>query len=182
MSSDVELKTIEQRLVELEGERQTLLARRSALLDSNLAVLRLSSSQKIDIYMKLFRGRQDIYANHWQNKRGRSGYSVGCHNEWQQGKCNKPKIKCMECVHQAFKILDQKAIYNHLAGRHILGLYPLLEDYSCWLLAADFDKSDWQEAVSAFRKACNEFKVPCSVERSRSGNGAHIWVFFESPV
>ena len=182
VASETELKSIEARLSELDREREILLARRSALLDTNIATLRLNSSQKIDIYMKLFRGRQDIYANRWQNKQGRSGYSVSCHNEWQQGKCNKPKVKCTECPNQAFKVLDQQAIYDHLAGRHTLGLYPLLEDNSCWLLAADFDKSDWQEAVSAFRKACRELNVPFCVERSRSGNGAHIWVFFESPV
>jgi superfamily II DNA or RNA helicase len=182
VSSEIELKAIEARLSELDSEREILLARRSALLDTNIAALRLNASQKIDIYMKLFRGRQDIYANRWQNKQGRSGYSVSCHNEWQQGKCYKPKVKCMECVNQAFKVLDQKAMYDHLAGKHILGLYPLLEDNSCWLLAADFDKSDWQEAVSAFRKACTVLDVSFSVERSRSGNGAHIWVFFESPV
>ncbi len=182
VSSETELKAIEARLLELENERAILLTRRSALLDTSITLLRLSSSQKIDIYMKLFRGRQDIYANRWQNKQGRSGYSVACHNEWQQGKCNKPKVKCMECVHQAFKTLDQQANYDHLAGKYTLGLYPLLEDNRCWLLAADFDKSDWQEAVSAFRKACVALNVPYSVERSRSGNGAHIWVFFESPV
>jgi hypothetical protein len=182
VASESELEAIEARLSALESERELLLARRSALLDTNIVVLRLSSSQKIDIYMKLFRGRQDIYANRWQNKQGRSGYSVSCHNEWQQGKCNKPKIKCSECPNQAFKVLDQQAIYDHLVGRHTLGLYPLLEDNSCWLLAADFDKLDWQEAVSAFRKAGRELNVPFCIERSRSGNGAHIWVFFESPV
>jgi len=81
VSSDTELKAIEARLIELNSERELLLARRSALLDTNITILRLSSSQKIDIYMKLFRGRQDIYANRWQNKQGRSGYSVSCHNE-----------------------------------------------------------------------------------------------------
>ena len=78
--------------------------------------------------------------------------------------------------------LDQQANYDHLAGKYTLGLYPLLEDNRCWLLAADFDKSDWKEAVTAFRRACAVLNVPFSVERSRSGNGAHIWVFFESPV
>lgn len=178
----MELNAIEARLSELESERELLLVRRSALLDTRITMLRLNSSQKIDIYMKLFRGRQDIYANRWQNKQGRNGYSVSCHNEWQQGKCNKPKIKCTECANQAFKSLDQQAIYDHLAGKYTFGLYPLLEDNRCWLLAADFDKSDWQEAVTAFRKACNVLNVPFSVERSRSGNGAHIWVFFQSPV
>ncbi len=182
MSSDVELEIIDKRLSELESERQILLARRSALLNSNLTMLSLNTTQKIDIYMGLFRGRKDIYANRWQSKEGRGGYSVSCHNEWQQGICFKPKVKCTECVNQAFKLLDRSAIYGHLSGKHTIGLYPLLEDNSCWLLAADFDKSDWQVAVQAFRKACNELNIPCSVERSRSGNGAHIWVFFESPV
>ena len=98
MSSEMELKAIEAKVSELENEREILLARRSALLDTSLAILRLSSSQKIEIYMKLFRGRQDIYANRWQNKQGRRGYSVSCHNEWRQDKCNKPKVKCTECV------------------------------------------------------------------------------------
>lgn len=182
MSSGVELEIIDKRLSELESERQILLARRSALLNSNLTMLSLNTTQKIDIYMGLFRGRKDIYANRWQSKEGRGGYSVSCHNEWQQGICFKPKVKCTECVNQAFKLLDRSAIYGHLSGKHTIGLYPLLEDNSCWLLAADFDKSDWQVAVQAFRKACNELNIPCSVERSRSGNGAHIWVFFESPV
>ncbi len=182
MSVKIELQVIEARLAELEIEQQSLLAKRAALLNPDSSGARLSSSQKIDIYIQLFRGRQDIYANRWQNKQGRSGYSVTCHNEWQQGKCNKPKVKCMECTNQAFKTLDQKAIYNHLAGKQTLGLYPLLEDDSCWLLATDFDKSDWQAAVKAYQHACNELEIPCCVERSRSGNGAHIWVFFESPV
>jgi len=182
VSSEAELKAIEAKLIELDSERTILLARRTALLSTNIDTLRLSSSQKIDIFMKLFRGRQDIYANRWQNKQGRSGYSVSCFNEWQQGKCNKPKVKCTECVHQAFKPLDGQANYDHLAGKYTLGLYPLLEDNRCWLLAADFDKSDWKEAVTAFRKTCVALNIPFSVERSRSGNGAHIWVFFESPV
>lgn len=123
-----ELELVEVRLAELESERQSWLSRRAVLLNSSTSLSPLSSSQKIDIYMQLFRGRQDIYANRWQNKQARSGYSVACHNEWQQGKCNKPKVKCMECPHQSFKSLDQQAIYNHLSGKQVLGLYPLLQD------------------------------------------------------
>lgn len=182
MLAKTELELIDVRLAELESEQQSLLSKRTVLLNSRSYLSQLSSSQKIDIYMQLFLGRKDIYANRWQNKQGRSGYSVACHNEWQQGKCNKPKVKCMECPHQSFKPLDQQAIYNHLAGKQTVGLYPLLEDDNCWLLAADFDKSDWQAAVTAFRKACDFLSIPYSVERSRSGNGAHIWVFFDTPV
>lgn len=86
-----ELSAIDARLYELAREREILLARRSVLLDADLGTLYLSATQKIDIYMTLFRGRQDIYANRWQNQQGRSGYSVSCHNEWQQDKCHKPK-------------------------------------------------------------------------------------------
>jgi len=177
-----ELNEIDAKLAQLNLDKQNLLSRRAALINSSVHEFQFSPSQKIDIYMQLFRGRQDIYANRWQNKQGRSGYSVACHNEWQQDKCNKPKVKCMECPHQAFKSLDQQAIYNHLSGKQVLGLYPLLKDDHCWLLAADFDKSDWQEAVKAFRKACLESDIFCAVERSRSGNGAHIWIFFESLI
>ncbi|WDE14690.1 DEAD/DEAH box helicase family protein [Thalassomonas haliotis] len=142
----------------------------------------LTPEQKVNIFTDLFRGRKDIYANRWENKQQRSGYSVACHNEWQQGTCNKPKIKCTECSYQAFKILDQQTIYQHLSGKQTIGLYPLLQDDHCWLLAADFDKADWREAITAFRKACNEWQIPCSVEVSRSGNGAHVWIFFDTPL
>jgi hypothetical protein len=177
-----ELDKIDAELAQLELDKQNLLSRRAVLISSIAPQLQFNTSQKIALFIQLFRGRQDIFANRWQNKQARSGYSVACHNEWQKDKCFKPKVKCMECTNQAFKILDQQAMYNHLAGKQTLGLYPLLQDDTCWLLAADFDKSDWQEAVLAFRKACNDLSVPCSVERSRSGNGAHIWVFFEEPI
>lgn len=170
------------RLAELESERQRLLSKRAVLLNPNNNLSRLRSSEKIDIYMNLFRGRENIYAHRWQNKQGRSGYSVACLNEWRHGICNKPKVKCMECINQNFKKLDKRAIYGHLSGEQTLGLYPLLKDDHCWLLAVDFDKSDWKEAAIAFFNACNKYSLPCSIERSRSGNGAHIWLFFETPV
>ena len=177
-----ELDKIDAKLAQLELDKQNLLSKRAVLMNIEEHQFQFSTSQKIDIYMQLFRGRQDIYANRWQNKQGRSGYSVACSNEWQQGKCNKPKVKCMECPNQAFKKLDQQAIYNHLSGKQTFGLYPLLKDDTCWLLAADFDKSDWEIAVSAFRQACEQLSIPCSIERSRSGNGAHVWIFFETPT
>lgn len=177
-----ELEYIEMRLAELENERQSLLSKRTALLNSSNQLPQLNPSQKIDIYMGLFRGRDDIYAHRWQNKQGRSGYSVACHNEWCQGLCNKPQVRCMECVNQDFKRLDKHSIYGHLSGEQTLGLYPLLENDNCWLLAVDFDKSDWKTAAIAFFNACNEYSLPCSIERSRSGNGAHIWLFFETPI
>ena len=127
-------------------------------------------------------GRDDIHAFRWENKQGKSGYAVACHNEWQPGLCNKPKIKCSECTNKAYIALGSRSIYDHLSGAQTIGLYPLLADDTCQLLAVDFDKSDWQQAVKAFAQVCNANSIPCAIERSRSGNGAHIWIFFESIV
>ena len=118
----------------------------------------------------------------WENKQGRQGYVLACDNEWRQGICHKPKVKCGECLHQAFQPLDQRAFYEHLSGLRTVGLYPLLPGDDTWLLALDFDKFDWEEAVKALRYACSEWEIPCSVERSRSGDGAHVWLFFEQAI
>ncbi len=128
--------------------------------------------------MTLFRGRTDVFAHHWQNSKGRSGYSVACENEWVPKLCHKPKVKCMDCANQQFKPITEQAIYQHLSGKKIVGLYPLLHDNTCQLLAIDFDKNDWREAVVAAAKASLELYIPYAIEVSRSGQGAHLWVFF----
>ncbi|MCU7860282.1 MAG: hypothetical protein KZQ86_10750 [Candidatus Thiodiazotropha sp. (ex Lucinoma kastoroae)] len=187
---DQELQSIETRLAALEREKQTLLTKQQALLarqpsiasPATHSIETLSTQQKVELFSRLFRGRNDIYALRWENKQGRSGYSLACANEWQQGLCHKPKIKCGECSNRAFKSIDEKVIYDHLTGKHTAGLYPLLNNDHCWLLAVDFDKSDWKLAVAAFSGACAAWNIPCAVERSRSGNGAHIWIFFDSRI
>lgn len=134
------------------------------------------------MFRKLFRGRQDVYAVRWQGSSGRSGYAVACENEWVPGICQKPRIKCGECPHKKFKSLDFNAVYDHLSGKHVAGLYPLLPDSSCYLLAVDFDKEDWRADVRALAQACRDEGVPYLVEISRSGAGAHLWVFFSDAV
>ncbi|MEW8070927.1 MAG: DEAD/DEAH box helicase family protein, partial [Candidatus Thiodiazotropha sp.] len=141
-----------------------------------------SPEQKIAVFRNLFRGRTDIFANRWQNQRGRSGYTVACDNEWAQGVCNKPRIKCLDCTHRQFGKLNDQVIYRHLAGQQVVGLYPLLQDSTCHLLATDFDKGNWQDEVKAMSRACTEYGVPHAVEISRSGNGAHLWIFFNDKV
>lgn len=138
--------------------------------------------QKVEIFKRLFNGRSDVYASRWQNSNGRSGYSVACLNEWKQEICNKPKIKCNECSNRKYKSLNNQVIYDHLSGKLVVGLYPLLTDNTCHLLAVDFDKSDWQESTKAMSQACLQFSIPHAIEISRSGNGAHIWIFFSEPV
>ena len=138
----------------------------------------------------MFRGREEVFPRRWENpKSGKSGYSPVCRNEWVRGVCGKPQVKCGECPNQAFVPFGDDIIRSHLTGKtagnavdFTAGVYPLLADETCWFLAADFDKSSWKRDVAAFRDTARAKGVPVAIERSRSGNGAHAWVFFEEPV
>ena len=141
------------------------------------------AAEKARLFAGLFRGRSDVYPKLWINRRtGRKGYSPACANEWVRGLCDKKKVKCGQCQNKAFLPVTDEAILEHLRGRHVMGVYPLLEDETCWFLAVDFDKSSWMEDVKAFAETCREFDIPVNLERSRSGNGAHAWFFFTAPV
>lgn len=138
---------------------------------------------KINLFMSLFKGRDDVYAERWENsKKDISGYSPACGNEWVPGICQKPKIKCSACKNKAYLQPNETVIEKHLRGEIIAGIYPLLADETCWFLSMDFDDDGWQSDISALRKTCAKFNIPIAVERSRSGNGAHAWFFFEEPV
>jgi superfamily II DNA or RNA helicase len=142
-----------------------------------------SPTEKINLFKSLFKGREDVFATRWENrKKGTSGYSPVCGNEWVRGICQKPKIKCSACTNKNFLELNSQAIEDHLRGKTVAGIYPLLPDETCWFLAIDFDGYDWQKDITTIRKVCSEFAIPLAVERSRSGNGAHAWFFFLQPV
>ena len=176
---------IDTRLSELEQEKKQLLALRERLQQSSLTTPVSDSytpKQKVRIFRNLFRGRTDIFANRWQNQQGRSGYSIACNNEWVQGVCHKPRIKCQDCNHRQFTELNDEIVYHHLAGQQVVGLYPLMHDNTCCFLAVDFDKGQWKEEVKAMSQACASFEIPHAIEISRSGNGAHLWIFFKDKV
>lgn len=140
-------------------------------------------NDKINLFMSLFKGRDDVFAKRWENpKKGTSGYSPACGNEWVYGICEKPKIKCSVCKHKDYLHLDQQVIEKHLRGEIIAGIYAMLSDETCWFLSIDFDDEGWQADISTLRTTCAGFKISVAVERSRSGNGAHAWFFFEEPV
>jgi superfamily II DNA or RNA helicase len=140
-------------------------------------------AEKVTLFRQLFRGRADVFPTRFVSKRtGKPGYAPACANKFVPGLCELPRIKCGDCRHQAFTPVSDTAVLDHLQGRHVMGLYPLLEDETCWLLAVDFDKGTWVEDVSAFIATCRNTGLPAAVERSRSGNGAHVWFFFASPV
>ena len=142
-----------------------------------------TSAEKVQLFRSLFRGRADVYPTRFVSKKtGKPGYAPACANKFVRGVCDLPRIKCGECPNQAFQAADDRAILNHLKGQHVMGVYPLLGDETCWFLAADFDKASWQDDVAALVGTCRGTGVPVSVERSRSGNGAHAWFFFAEPV
>lgn len=142
----------------------------------------LGTSDKIALFRRLFQGRTDVFPLRWESSKGRSGYSPACGNEWKAGICRKPTIKCRDCTQRLLLPVTDQVIYDHLAGRHTAGVYPLLTDDTCRFLAVDFDKTDWRDDVRALAASCRELKVSAATEISRSGNGAHVWIFFSEPV
>lgn len=148
-----------------------------------------SAEEKIRLFRSLFRGREDVYPRRFESRKtGKSGYAPACSNEWVRGVCEKPRIRCAECQHRRFLPVTDDVIRWHLSGedRHrqpfVAGVYPLLLDESCYFLAADFDKASWQEDSAAFLQTCRRLDVDAALERSRSGQGGHVWIFFEQAI
>jgi superfamily II DNA or RNA helicase len=202
---EAELARVRARLADLDAQRQQLQREMASLEDrlvtehapavekptfENAPVTNASPShEKVDLFRRLFAGRPDVFPVRWDNRKtGRSGYSPACANEWVRGICGKPKVKCGECPHQKFIPPDEGVMEKHLrgddgrSGDYVAGVYPLLPDDTCWFLAADFDKASWAEDANALLETCRVKGVPAALERSRSGNGGHIWIFFAEPV
>lgn len=186
---------LEKRLKDLENEKSSILneisSLRSKLIEHKQNTNEFSSKEKINIFMNLFRGRTDVFPKRWDNiKTNKSGYSPACSNEWIRGVCNKPKIKCGDCNNQLFIPLTANIVHKHLVGEnnmygkkdHTIGICPMLPDNKCWFLAVDFDKENWQLDAKAFLSTCNDKNVPAYLERSRSGNGGHVWIFFKESI
>ena len=208
-SPTTEIADLQKRLAELDRERESMLTaleqlklrgepELQAALSSQWAAdasatTALSNADKITLFLSLFRGRGDVFPRRWENpKTGKTGYAPACRNEWVRGICEKPRIKCTDCLNQAFVPVTDDVVRKHLQGRDlarpgraeafVAGVYALLPDETCWFLAADFDKQSWQHDALAFVATCRGKGVPAVLERSSSGNGAHVWIFFSEPV
>ena len=152
------------------------------------------AAEKIALFRRLFGGRTDVFPVRWDNpKSGRSGYAPACANEWVRGVCGKPQVKCGDCPNRAFIAVTPDVIECHLRGEDrvrpngrggafVVGVYPLLFDDTCYFLAVDFDDESWVTDALAYVATCRELRVPAALERSRSGNGGHVWLFFSEPV
>jgi hypothetical protein len=144
---------------------------------------------KIALFRSLFRGRTDVYPVRFEShKTGKTGYSPACANEWVRGICEKPRIKCADCSSRCFLPVTDEAIRCHLSGRKeqghdfVMGVYPMLLDETCYFLTIDFDRENWQDDTGAFLETCRRLDLPAALERSRSGNGGHVWIFFEQAI
>src|SRR5271166_4199393 len=136
--------------------------------------------KRIALFRSLFRGREDVYARRWKNDDGRSGYVPAAVKDWKAINKSRPEErKKVDQKTRKFLPVTDAVIENQLLGKEAVGVYPLLSDETCWFLAADFDKKTWEYDAQAFLETCQELSVPAALERSRSGNGGHIWIFFD---
>ena len=203
-----EIEDIRRRLVGLEVERLRLEERLRGLqlphdtaskvpasIDSRATITSSSSAaDKIALFRRLFGGRADVFPARWDNpKTGRSGYAPACANEWVRGVCGKPQVRCGDCPNKAFIPVTPDVIECHLRGEDrvrpngrgkdfVAGVYPLFFDDTCGFLAVDFDDENWSTDALAFIACCRDCDVPVALERSRSGNGGHVWLFFSEPI
>jgi len=157
--------------------------------ESGLVHQRSPSEAKIALFRSLFRGRDDVYPRRFESRRtGKSGYQPVCANEWVRGLCDKPRVKCAECPNRRYLPVTDETIRWHLSGQDnhrrdfVMGVYPMLRDETCFFLAVDLDKEHWRDDASAFLDTCRAMNLPAALERSRSGNGGHIWLFFEQAI
>ena len=152
----------------------------------------LNAEQRIALFRSLFRGREDVFARRWYSKTTeKGGYQPVCINEWRRGICDKKKFKCAECPNRNFAPLGYHDVYRHLAGKDengcdVIGIYAIMPDNSCAFLCTDFDgkscEHGYKNDVLAFVGVCKDGNIPYAIERSRSGNGAHVWIYFEGTI
>ena len=136
----------------------------------------LSAEERLSVFASLFKGR-DMYAKRWESaKTGKKGYSPACKNEFVYGVCNKKKTNCADCKHRDLLPLTKEVLKQHLLGNITIGVYPLLDDNTCYFLACDFDKESWVDDARGYVATCRELGIPAYTEVSRSGNGSHVWI------
>lgn len=178
----------EDRILQLEQENAFLKAelrkRGYFYLSANE---KLSTIDKIEIYLSYFKGRPDVYAERYFSKKHQKfGWNPACDRSFQAG-CKKGKIKnyCSICPISQFPPLDEDILKRHFTGKLTcegIGIYPLLTDNTCYLLVMDFDEDNWFDDMLSVYKIALRYDIYPLMERSSSGHGGHLWLFFAIPV
>lgn len=140
------------------------------------------ATDQIYLFKSLFRGRADIYAVRWE-KNGKGGYMPAYSVDWSDYENHKARGGTFaNYPKKSYRLLDDDAIVHHLKGSQTIGLYPLLQDNTSFFIAVDFDEGNWMSTISRLHEICNQFELPSYIEKSRSGNGGHLWIFFEENI
>ncbi|MBI4595738.1 MAG: DEAD/DEAH box helicase family protein [Candidatus Tectomicrobia bacterium] len=147
---------------------------------ANLFILFLNE-QQLDLFISLFRGRTDAYARRWE-KDGRSGYSPAYAFDWGEFMAHKRHGGSMKDFEKKSLFPFSKEVAKkHLLGQHVVGIYPILPDNTSYFIAADFDGENWLADSRAYLSECRLLGLSAYLERSRSGSGGHVWIFFSKP-
>jgi len=178
-------------IIQSDGDKAQPPAKQADILDSPGPTVTNQSSPtaKIELFRSLFRGRDDVYPRRFESRKtGKAGYAPACANEWVPGVCEKPRIKCTDCPNRRFFPITDEVIGWHLSGHDargldfVMGVYAMMQDETCFFLAVDFDGEEWQRDVVAFLETCRRLEAPAALERSRSGAGGHVWLFFAEAI
>lgn len=185
-SENHELRSTLERIGSMEREADTICdfpisAKRAVVPITSAITFRSPKEAKIELFRSLFRGRKDVYPVRWvSRKTGKAGYSPALkdpYRRWEAKNSDKSSLPPSD-----YLPLTDQVIQDRLEGRIVVGVYPLLTDETCWFLAVDFDGRGFQEDASTFADICGELEIPVAIERSRSRNGAHVWMFFEEAL
>jgi len=137
--------------------------------------------EKIIVFKSLFRGRDDVFAVRWSNG-NKSGYMPAYYYDPYMFRLHRMRGGTFQNYSdKSFLPYSDEQIAKHLKGEQLVGIYPLLKDNTSCFIAADFDDEGWENECKVVIKACSDSNIPACLERSRSGNGGHIWIFFEQP-
>ena len=135
----------------------------------------------IQLFKSVFTGREDIFAVRWE-KGSKSGYMPAYFYDPYRYRAHKMSGGTFQNYSdKEYLPFTEKEIEKHLNGEQHIGVYPLLKNNTSWFIVADFDKVNWIEDCKKYINACNEKGIPAYLERSRSGKGGHVWIFFEQP-
>lgn len=184
------IKLIEEKEIDLKKLLNEINILKQELQKQNSSkVQEMTIDEKIELYASYFKGRDDVYPYLSINKNDptKKYYIPACTNEWRQGICNKTMGKpCKNCQYRENKPLSLETIKRHIFYNQTIGIYPMLDDETCYFIAFDFDdkkdESSIKEDVLAFASICDKYNVPISIEKSRSGKGIHIWIFFDNKI
>ena len=182
----INIKELE--IIRLQNEIDLLRKQLNASKENDIQQV-LTREEKVKIFMNYFKGRNDVYPylSIDKNNPNVKYYIPACANEWKNGICNKTMgKKCRDCQYRKNKPLSKDIIYKHMYENNPIGIYPLLEDDTCYFLSLDFDNkntnNDIKSDVLAFANICDKYEIPIAIERSRSGKGIHIWIFFDKNI